>query len=65
MTVMLALTLVFSSASSLAMGLFELTRRAVCTVTLFLASSTLFHSAGIISVRSQYLLGLGIGDITG
>ena len=56
------------SASALAMAVFDLARRALLSFSLFLASSTLFpHNAGltIAPVRGQYLLGLGIGDITG
>ena len=62
---MLAIALASSSASSLAMALIELVHRALLTVTLFLASPSLFPNANVLPVRGQYLLGLGIGDVTG
>ena len=62
---MLAIALASSSASSLAMALIELVRRAFLTVTLFLVSPSLFPNANILPAKGQYLLGLGIGDVTG
>ena len=63
-----AAPLVVLSTLSLTMAVFELTRRAFLGLTVFLATGPLFPDGarlGVGSVQAQYLLGLGMGDITG
>lgn len=63
-----AAPLVVLSTLSLTMAVFELTRRAFLGLTVFLAAGPFFPDAarlGVGSVQAQYLLGLGMGDITG
>jgi len=49
-------------------ALYEMLAKAWLCLTAFLASSSMFSKDsgnGAITVRAQYLLGLGIGDVTG
>ncbi|KAH8110485.1 Neutral/alkaline nonlysosomal ceramidase [Phellopilus nigrolimitatus] len=61
-----SVTLLVFSVHYMTMALVEVVQRAFVCLTVFLATGTVFpHGSRIAGVQAQYLLGLGVGDVTG